>query len=60
MENRLGSKCIIRNCDDAMKHKNLGGNPQRGPGGGDIEANPESAEGSNCGGKTRFQAERMD
>ena len=57
--NRQGSKSVMRNCDDAMKHKNLGGNLQRRPRGGDIEANPERAERSNRGGKKRFQAERI-
>lgn len=59
IENKQGSRCIIRNYDDAMKHKNFGGNLQRGLRGGDIEANPERAEGSNRGGKKRFWAERM-
>lgn len=41
LENRQRSKCIIRNCGDATKHKNLGGNLQRSLKGGDIEADPE-------------------
>lgn len=58
LKNRQRSKCIIRNCDDGTKHKNLGGNLQRSLRGGDIEANPEREARSNCGGKQGSQAER--
>lgn len=58
LKNRQRSKCIIRNCDDATKHKNFRRNLQRSLRGGDIEANPEREERSNCGGKQRSPAER--